>query len=124
VKQCHFDYTGTNLEMAASATQPIELKNTSFGPNGTWNTLTNNSSTVVLSANDVSGNAFASKAPSANIPASPLPLSSGLDHNPETLEPYAWSSLVGVANPCGVFWDFYGKPFLAKPAIGAVEVVL
>jgi hypothetical protein len=121
VKHCHFDYTTTNLELAASATQPMEVKNTSFGSNGTWNMLANNSTTVVLTAADVSGNAFGGRAPSANIPSSPLPLSSGLDINPITLEPYPWSALVGLVAPCGVEWDYYGNPFRARPAIGAVE---
>lgn len=53
--------------------------------------------------------------------ASSLPLSSGLDINQITLEPYPWSALVGLVTPCGVEWDYYGNPFRARPAIGAVE---
>ena len=38
------------------------------------------------------------------------------------LDPFEWSHLCGLANPVGVSWDYYGNPFRARPAIGAVEI--
>ena len=57
-----------------------------------------------------------------NVPLPSLQVAGPLARDETTLEPFAESQIVGLAQPAGVSWDYYGNPFRARPAIGAVEI--
>ena len=121
-KHCHFDFTANYaVQCAATSTVQPAVKNCTFGSNGVFAYIRNDTANYTLSLTNVAGNAF-SMTPHASDPSSALPPASGLDHDPETLVPFAWSALAGIAEPVGVEWDYYGNPFRARPAIGAVEI--
>ena len=67
-------------------------------------------------------NNYYGKPNGANVPLPTLQVAGPLARDETTLTPFEWSPLAGAAQPAGVSWDFYGNPFRARPAIGAVEI--
>jgi hypothetical protein len=121
-RHCEFEgYANTGFLVDATATVAPEIANCIFA--GSDQTpITNNSSNVTLTTANCYGNAFLLPA-SAGIPDPALPVSGILDRDADTLTPFSFSALGGgVAAAAGVQWDYYGQPFRAKPAIGAVEL--
>ena len=78
-----------------------------------------NNSSVSLSAS-VSGNYFPTVGGASNIPAQSLPVG-GAAWMGAGYRPRSGSPLLGIASPVGVMHDYYGAPFLATPAVGAVQ---
>jgi len=114
------EYATTGLSIDSTATIAPLIANCVFA-NSDQNPIVDSSSTVTLDATNCYGNVFVLPAP-AGTPDPILPAAGPLDRDPDSLEPFEWSHLCGLANPVGVSWDYYGNPYRAKPAIGAVEL--
>ena len=114
------NYAVAAIGISSGATvAPLIANNVFFDSQQT--PITNASAAVTLTAAMVYGNWYA-KPQGAGVPDAILPIGGELARNPDTLAPYEWSSLIGLAQPAGVSWDYYGNPFRARPAIGAVEI--
>lgn len=114
------EYANTGLSIDSTATVAPLIANCVFAGSD-QNPIVDSSTTVTLDATNCYGNVFVLPAP-ADTPAPILPAAGPLERDPDTLEPFAWSHLCGLAAPAGVQWDYYGNPYRAKPAIGAVEL--
>lgn len=113
-------YANAAVLLSANTTTPPLIANSVFS-DSLQSPITNSSTTITLTDAMVYGNYYARPA-GPGVPASPLPVAGQLGRHPDTLEPYSWAGLCGLASPAGVSWDYYGNPFRARPAIGAVEI--
>jgi len=113
-------YATTGLTVDSTATVAPLIANCIFADSD-QNPIVNSSTTVTLDATNCYGSVFVLPAP-AGTPAPILPVAGILDRDPDTLVPFEWSAICGLAQPAGVSWDYYGNPFRARPAIGAVEL--
>lgn len=113
-------YANTGFLVDSTATVAPEIGNCVFSGE-TQTPVTNNSANVTLTPANCYGNVFLLPA-SAGVPDPALPVSGIMDRDADTLIPFSFSALGGVAAPAGVQWDYYGNPYRAKPAIGAVEL--
>ena len=121
-RHCEFaGFANNGLAIDLTATVAPLIANTVFGMSDQI-PIVNNSGTVTLTSADCYGNVFSAIPAGAGVPDPVLPAAGLLDRDPDTLTPFNWSGLGGVATPSGVLWDYYGEPFRAKPAIGAVEL--
>ena len=121
-RHCEFaGFANNGLAIDLTATVAPLIANTVFGMSDQI-PIVNNSGTVTLTSADCYGNVFSAIPAGAGVPDPVLPAAGLLDRDPDTLTPFNWSGLGGVSTPSGVLWDYYGKPFRAKPAIGAVEL--
>ncbi len=114
------EYATTGLSIDSTATVAPLIGNCVFAGSD-QNPIVDSSPTVTLDATNCYGNVFVLPAP-VGTPDPILPAAGPLERDPDTLEPFAWSHLCGLAAPAGVQWDYYGNPYRAKPAIGAVEL--
>lgn len=110
-----------SIQIASTATVAPLIANCVFDDTGTNPGVLNDSASVTLDATNCYGNVF-QQAVAGNVPAPILPVAGILDRDVDTLKPFEWSAIAGVAQPAGVEWDYYGNPFRARPAIGAVEI--
>lgn len=119
---CDFDGAGTAnaFRLEATSTVAPTIANCVFSSVSPAAPILN-ASGQSLTAADIYGCAYSTPA-GAGIPAPLLPAADIMDRAESTLTPFAWSALAGAAQPAGVAWDYYGNPFRARPAIGAVEI--
>ena len=121
-RHCEFaGFANNGLAIDLTATVAPLIANTVFGMSDQI-PIVNNSGTVTLTSADCYGNVFSATPAGAGVPDPVLPAAGLLDRDPDTLIPFSFSALGGVAAAAGVQWDYYGQPFRAKPAIGAVEL--
>ena len=114
------EYATTGLSIDSSATVAPMIANCIFA-NSDQAPIVDSSASVTLDSSNCYGNVFVLPAP-VGTPDPILPAAGPLVRDPDTLEPFEWSELCGLAQPAGVEWDYYGNPFRARPAIGAVEI--
>lgn len=114
------EYATTGLSIDSTATVAPLIANCVFAGSD-QNPIVDSSTTVTLDATNCYGNVFVLPAP-AGTPDPILPAAGPLDRDPDTLEPFAWSHLCGLAAPVGVSWDYYGAPYRKSPAVGCCEV--
>lgn len=123
LKHCEFrgsKAASTVLISATSTVAPL-IANCVFDDTGTYAGIQNDAAGVTLNGTNCYGNVFQMTVAS-NIPDPILPVAGILDRDPDTLVPFEWSAICGLAQPAGVLWDYYGNPFRIRPAIGAVEI--
>lgn len=122
LKHCEFhDYSVAAVSLSASAVVAPRIENCVFAGASAGLPISNSSSTVVLDGTMLINNYYG-KPNGESVPLPTLQVAGPLARDESTLTPFAWSTLVGVAQPAGVAWDYYGNPFRARPAIGAVEI--
>lgn len=115
------EYSIAGVMLAANVTAAPSLVNNVFEAYGASVPVLNYSTSVTLTSGMVKDNYFG-RAVGVEVPAQALPVSGPIAMHPVTLAPFEWSSLAGAGQPAGVSWDYYGNPFRARPAIGAVEI--
>jgi len=119
---CDFrDYHTAALTLVSTATVAPSVVNCVFAGSANGIPISNSSATVTLDGTMLVNNYYG-KPNGANVPLPTLQVAGPLARDETTLTPFEWSPLVGAAQPAGVSWDFYGNPFRARPAIGAVEI--
>ena len=121
-RHCEFGNAGTAnaFRIESTSTVPPVIANCTFSSASPAAPILNESAQTLTSA-DIFGCAYSTPG-AVGIPAPLLPVAGIMDREEDSLTPFAWSALAGVAQPAGVSWDYYGNPFRARPAIGAVEI--
>ena len=112
--------TSGSVSIESTATVAPKIVNTIIQPR-LYKPIVEASTSLTLTTADIYGCVYSTPA-DANIPASIIPAGTVLDKPMDTHIPYQWSEICGLAQPAGVSWDYYGNPFRARPAIGAVEI--
>lgn len=115
------NYSPAGVTMIAGATVAPKIVQNVFAGTSAGLPIAN-SSALVLDATTIGGNYYGRPMAEGLVPESPLQIAGPLAWDETTLTPFEWSPLVGAAQPAGVSWDYYGNPFRARPAIGAVEI--
>ncbi|MDG3063252.1 hypothetical protein ACFQ4M_15950 [Thauera mechernichensis] len=115
------DYSIAGVMLAANVTAAPEILQCVFAGSGAAVPVLNYSTSVTLTP-DMVGNNYFGRPSGPEVPAQAMNVSDALARNPDTLEPFSWSRLVAAGVNVGVSWDYYGNPFRARPAIGAVEI--
>lgn len=118
--QCEVSgYANTGLSIDSTASVAPKVINCIFSES-TQTPIVNSSGSVTLSASDISG-CYYGKSVAAAVPPPVFQVAGAVDRHPVTKLPYPWSSLLDRLDPSSVVWDFHKRPFLARPACGAVE---
>lgn len=125
LKHCEIrEYTNTGFTIDSTATLAPEIAYCIFGDGSDQTPIVNSSVTVTLTDADVYGCAYVKPA-GVGVPDPILPVSGVLDRDNDTLIPFSWSALAGIANtPALLSWDYNGNPYRKVPTIGAFEIDL
>ena len=123
-KHCEFREckSAVSFLIASAASAAPLIANCIFDDTLTYAGIQNDSLSVTLDATNCYGNVFQMTV-AVNVPEPILPLAGILDRNSDTLEPFTWSALAGIAStPALLEWDHNGNPYRRVPTIGAFEI--